>query len=212
MSSTSHSSTCVVDISFNDAVDELFQHTLTAHMLIGTFRFVIDKKFHVWIYWSWWIFEKHEISAFCTASCGRDPSVMQLTSSSSPPWFKSLLFLLLHLQLCNLLIWKKLLSIVLHVLLRGPSMMLLTSCSSIPWLLICLVAPSDFQSTRYFMSEYSALITMTFWKTWFFIILHSLLRKGFFSDAVDKQLQLTLIQMFVFPQSYLKLWIFLIWK
>jgi len=107
MTSTSHSSTCVVDTSFNDAVDELFQHTLTAHMLIGTFRFVIDKKFHVWIYWSWWIFEKHEISAFCTASCGRDPSVMQLTSSSSPPWFKSLLFLLLHLQLWNLLIWKK---------------------------------------------------------------------------------------------------------
>ena len=104
---------------------------------------------------SWWIFEKHEISAFCTASCGRDPSVMQLTSSSSPPWFKSLLFLLLHLQLWNLLIWKKLLSIVLHDLLRGPSMMLLTSCSSIPWLLICLVAPSDLQSSQNFVSEFN---------------------------------------------------------
>ena len=46
MTSTSHSSTCVVDTSFNDAVDELFQHTLTAHMLIGTFRFAINKKFH----------------------------------------------------------------------------------------------------------------------------------------------------------------------
>ena len=89
---------------------------------------------------SWWIFEKHEISAFCTASCGRDPSVMQLTSSSSPPWFKSLLILLLHLQLWNLLIWKKLLSIVLHDLLRGPSMMLLTSCSSIPWLLMHMLS------------------------------------------------------------------------
>ena len=86
------SSPWVVERSFNDAVDELFQHTLTTHMLSGTFRFAIFTKFRVWIQWLQWFF----------------------------------------------------------------------------------------------------------WKTWLFIILHSLLRKGSFSDAVDKQLQPTLILIFVF--------------
>ena len=51
MTSTSHSSTCVVDTSFNDAVDKLFQHTLTAHMLNGTFRLVIYTEYLFWIHW-----------------------------------------------------------------------------------------------------------------------------------------------------------------
>ena len=80
---------------------------------------------------------------------------------------------------------------VLHVLWIHLSMMLLTSCFSIPWLLICLLAPSDLQSTKNFM--------MNFWKTWNFSILHSLLWKGSFSDAIDEQFQPTLIQIFVIP-------------
>ena len=206
MSSTSHSSTCVVDTSFNDAVDELFQHTLTAHMLIGTFRFAINKKFHD---------EFLKNMKFQHFAQPLVEGILQWCNWRAVPAHpdSNLCYSSYYIYSCETyLSGKKLLSIVLHDLLRGPSMMLLTSCSSIPGLLICLVAPSDFQSTQYFMSEYSALITMTFWKTWFFIISHSLLRKGFFSDAVDKQLQLTLIQMFVFPQSYLKLWNSLIWK
>ena len=37
--------------SFNDVVDELFQHTLRAYMPSGTFRFVIYTEFLVWIHW-----------------------------------------------------------------------------------------------------------------------------------------------------------------
>ena len=80
---------------------------------------------------------------------------------------------------------------VLHVLWIHLSMMLLTSCFSISWLLICLLAPSDLQSTKNFM--------MNFWKTWNFSILHSLLWKWSFSDAIDEQFQPTLIQIIVIP-------------
>ena len=51
--------------SFNDAVDELFQHTLCAWMPSDTFRFVIYTKIHVWIHWSWWLLEKHNFPLFC---------------------------------------------------------------------------------------------------------------------------------------------------
>ena len=99
-----YSFTWFIERSFNDAVDKLFQHTLTTHMLSGTFRFAIFTKFRVWIQW---------------------------------------------LQ----------------------------------------------------------------WKTWLFIILHSLLWEGSFSDAVDEQLQPTLIQIIVFFHLlHLELWKLLIWK
>ena len=148
ITSTAHSSSWVVDTSFNDAVDELFQHTLTAHMLVGTCRFVIYTKFHVWIHWSWWLLEKHNFSLFCNLHglSWRGSFGNAVDKQVQHTLIQIFVFLHILYKAVTLNYLKTKLPqphIVLQELWRDPSMMLLTSCFSIPCVLECQVTPSD---------------------------------------------------------------------
>ena len=116
--------------------------------------------------------------AICMASHRGDPSVMQLTSRCNPPLFKFLFFYFLHILYKTVkhtyLIYQKWypLHIVLHELWRG-----LQWCCwrAVPAYLDCSYAQWNLQICNlHKISHLKIFVMMTFWKTWFFIILHGL--------------------------------------